>query len=408
VNEFAASKGVPVPTVRDSITALYERSVKDCVTADDVLLVAAHLQEALADARLLRLPADVLFDLISAADPESYDQKALLDFILRLLERRPSSAVALILSLNFCLLAPQQRAEIFGVKSLHRNNLNGEVACGLSTARNLAHFELENDFGRLLLQLEAIGKKLEGEAEERIAAVKKAVDAQTEKTAALIAANGERIKALTEKIQSEADEFKKEREAQEAEIQRLRNELDALSEVAATSRKQLDDQQSIIRSTISQALGPFASIDDQLVPEDDLDAYSQRVQQILTERANIDPLFEAMKVMQKKSKALAIDVSRLKSRLFVKIIRDKLNFGAYIRHTDARFGMLTDTPSVWNVTLSEATEAEKDLLEFEEQLDRLCPIRDLTPSAPPSPSSRITAGSRTRTPPDSPSRDPDT
>jgi DNA repair exonuclease SbcCD ATPase subunit len=356
---------------------------------------------------MLRLPADVLFELISAADPETYDQQALLDFVLRLFDRKPSVAIPLIVTLNFCLVTPAHRSAIFQAKSLHRRALNGQIARTLSAARKMIRFEQKTNFGRLGAQLDALHKKLLDEDRHKTEAVKKSVDAEIEKLNRQIAQNQATILNLADQIQQESAEFKKEQEAQAAEIKALRDELNSLSALAAESREQLNDQQSLVRATISEEMTVLSQIGDRLVPEDDSAAYAERADQIDAQTALIDALFESLITVAQKKSNLETDIKELKARLFVKIVRDKLNSGEYIRQTDARYEMLSEEPSVWGLRPDDVAAAEARLLEFEEWLDRLCPIRNLQHSPPSSPSSRGTRLSRSRTAPISPSREVD-
>jgi hypothetical protein len=408
IDEFASLKGIIIPGLRDSITALIDHAAKDCVTTDDLLLVSEHLQQALDDPRLLKLPPEVLFDLIARADPETYDQPALLDFMMRLLERKPSAAIPLIMSVNLCVMGPAQRSALFQAKCLHRTYLAGHIACALSTAKKLTRFEQKAGFGRLFTQAEALRTKLAGEEQDRVAAVKRSLDSEIEKTGAQVLAKQKKINDLVEKMQCESAEFKREREGQAAAIQALRDELESLSELAAQSREQLNNQQSFVRSTIGEEIGVLSHIEDRLVPDYASDAYTDRAQQIDRQRAEIDTLFESLETLTQKKVILAGDIQCLKSRLFVKMVRDKLNFGEYIRQTEGRFEMLTDEPSVWGLTRHEAEEAEERLLEFEGRLDRLCPIRALQQSSVTSPSGHASRASRSRTAPISPTKRPDT
>jgi hypothetical protein len=405
VNEFVLAKGIIIRGLHDAITALLDHSSKGRVTRDDLFAVSDHLQEAFGDVRLLRLPADVLFELISGADPETYDHQALLDFVMKLLERRPSVAIPLIVSLNFCLVVPAQRSAIFKLKSLHRKSLNLQIASALSTVRNRIRFEQKSDFALLSTQLNVLRMKVSNETDQQADSVKKSIDSEIEKVNHQIERNRTTILNLTKWIQRESAEFEKEQEAQAAEIKALHDELESLSALASESREQLDDQQSLVRLTISEEMAILSQVSDRLVPEDDSALYAERGEQIAAQKKTIHGLFKFVDGLVQKKLSLENDAKALKGRLFVKIVRDKLNSGEYIRQTDARYGILSDEPSIWDLTHAEAIQAEERLLKFEEDLHTNCPIRNLERSPPSSPISRGSRSSRSRTAPTSPTKE---
>jgi hypothetical protein len=99
-------------------------------------------------------------------------------------------------------------------------------------------------------------------------------------------------------------------------------------------------------------------------------------------------MFELLQRIEANKDGILAGIKRLKAILLAKIVNDKLRYEKAVRQTGARFQFLRGRTPPCGLTPGEAETAERFLMEFEEQLDLICPIRTFlspgkSPEAPP-------------------------
>jgi archaellum component FlaC len=348
------------------------------------ILAAANLsQEAFQDPFMLDLPPEVIFEIVIAARANgNFDDSLFANYVIKRFGSDPQSAVPLVLLHDFDSLTSDQRSLLFKCREMYEQNVGFFVAESLSAARNQAARELDQAEAEFRANLRGMRRDLQtkeiGEVSEiranhskRILELRSELDKQQKQIEAL-KTEGEKVnQAISTASERNEEEFAELR----MKLERLASFTNQQSAQAAgqTSKveAEIGDQMERLRREINEKVNALAGEDAALceTAESDLkrtiDGQGGRLKEL---RGKNDRL-------AKELTALSEQFGNLKSVLAAKIVKDRLKNDRFLRQTDRRFEVFSKQTGLWELTPESVRESENFIMEIEDKVDGLCPIR---------------------------------
>lgn len=389
-NKFINDKGLEPPAPEDPIQNLLSKIASDAEDTADIIPVSNIINEALLDHRLLELSPEILFEIVLRADPKTIDDKKLINFILDLFEVKPSSAVPLLLLMDFDEATNAQRGGIFRNRKTHEINIGFFVGWEMSDARNRAEKALKevcDKFKSRLASMKQSGAKQEKAGTKKL---KKAVDMAMEGLKKEISDNQRKINDLISMAELEAKEFAREEEQYEEQLDQMRKEIDKVKVdcdyVADHTNSQTEEVNRAVMEAVDAIRKDLHSRVNGMVRETQAKCQTIKEEQaaiIEEQTAAIDDMFTKVKELNDTEESLSDEIQMLKSTLLSKIIRDRIRCDKFIRESEQRFDMFNCDRPPWRMTVAKAHNSEEFILELERRLDELCPIRGGTQQGSP-------------------------
>lgn len=380
VDNYIQEKNIPAPPTEDYLGILIEHCNAGIEDPQDILNVAEYINNAFRDDRFETLPAEELFKVCNAADPQKIDNQQFINFTLQLLETNPPSAVPLLLLIDFDRLTKDQRNHIFRSPQVHEQNIGYFIANSLSTARN------KND---------ADSQQAEAQLNEDLTKMKDLLIKQQDKiTEKLIEAENEQLEKLEQDVQDMQKQIEALKDSAAKQRQRIQqnsqNHDDGFDDIKdrlahieeLTSNRKDDDNTEQIRNEVSEQLEELTSdYDSQIKQLADEDAKFTQKKQRELKRA-IDEEQKRLKQLRQDAEGIVDSLNEsneeltdLKATLASKIVRDRLRFDKFIRKVDNRLDLFKNEPGVWGLDAERVGHAEKFINEIEDEIDKNCPIR---------------------------------
>ncbi|KAK8885165.1 hypothetical protein M9Y10_044294 [Tritrichomonas musculus] len=393
-NDYINSKNIQPPDPIDYVQILVDKTSTNTTENEDILAVAANINDAMEDDRFMTLPPEVIFETLLSADPHEIDADKLLNFTMTLFDKKPSTGIPLTFLINFEKLAPEQRSKIFRSRKMHEIDLNYFIAWAFSEIRNRAAESTTELINRCFNKIYKEGEELK---------IRKKADKEQyreshrDELAALTNQINEQRQELEELIQLFQKDFEEERQAEERRQETLRcNQEDvkeietsgedcniAISGTANMVKNEVKDQISNLRTELNKEL-ESVSHENESKCNDIINSLQSQIE----EQANI------ITKLQKRTEDLKnvvdgtnADIREAKCALANKVVRDKLRHDDFIRENKRRFEIFShpfSSQQEWEITPEDAENAERFIENLEADLQRLCPIRGNTKNSPPS------------------------
>ncbi|OHS99353.1 hypothetical protein TRFO_34207 [Tritrichomonas foetus] len=382
VNNYIKEKNIAAPPEIDYLGILKQHCDSDIEDPTDILNVSEYINDALRDERLPQLPPEIIFKVINAADPQKIDNQLLINFTLRLLEVNPSSAVPILMLLDFDRLSKDQRELIFHTSDIHDQNVNYFVATAFSSARNKNALELEQAEAQLNEDLDKMREaltKLQAKTAEKM---KHDQDEALDQMDAEVAEMGAKIQELKSGADAQRQKIEKAAADHENAFAEMKARLEQIDKLTSQRNSKAAGQNDKIKTEVTQQMDELRAEMDVKVKNlaNDDAKRCQSVQRDL--KRAIDA--EQQRLKQLRSKAEAIvdtlnatneDLGDFKATLASKIVRDRLRFDKFIRKVDNRLDLFKEEPGVWGLGADSVAQAEKFINDIEEKVDECCPIR---------------------------------
>ena len=387
--DYIASKEIEEPERTDYVQILFEKCRNREVSQDDVLNVAADINEAMNDERFSRLPPEVIFQVLLAADNKEIDPQLLLDMTMRIFDQKASTAVATSLLMNFEKLTPEQRRKVISSEKMHDQNFDYFVAWALSALRDAA-----NDGADQLKVRQKI----------KIAELAFAIDRARKVTKeAYMNLHKQEIEDFSERLerqQAELDELRERIKVQDEQFEQVEAQIqEGLIDLhKGVDEVKADGESTILEKTVQEQVQELLDEQtDKLREEltkaiDDAYQYHQGECDRIEKETNdmmagptqeIDQILQSFSDFHDKVKEMSDIVISNRSTLTAKIVRDKLRNDEYIRDNENRFEIFTDSSAKWDLTADQVREAEEMIEDLERGLNQLCPIRGNAQYSPP-------------------------
>lgn len=381
-NKFIEDKRLERSAPADPVENLLAKVASDAEETNDIVQVANVINDALMDHRLLELPPEILFEIVMRADPKVLDDKKLIKFILDLFEVKPSSAVPLLLLMDFDEATNPQRGSIFRNRKTHEINVGFFVGWEMSDARNRAEKALKevcDNFKNRLASMKQAGAKQE---KSGTAKLKKAICQAMDGLKKEISDNQRKIQDLISMAELEAKDFAREEEKYAEEMDQLRREIDKVKVSCDFVAEHTHSQTEEVGRAVTEAVDDirkelYAKIHDMVRSNEAKCQGHKDDQAVIIEEQTviIDKMFEKVKKMHDREEELSDEIQMLKSGLLSKIIRDRIRSDKYIRESEERFEMFNCDRPPWRMTVEKARKSEEFIIDLERRLDELCPIR---------------------------------
>lgn len=392
-NDYINSKNINPPDPIDYIQILVDKTQANSVKSEDILSVAANINEALDDDRFLSLPPEVIFETLLSADPHEIDPDKLLTFTMTLFDKKPSTGIPLTFLIDFEKLTPEQRSKIFKSRKMHEIDLNYFIAWTFSAIRNRAAAETQELTNRCIGKIYKAGQELK---------IRKKTDKNQFKES-----HYDELTALTNQINDQEQEleeliqlFQKDLEEENESEQRRQETLKsnkvevkeietegqdcniAISGTRNVVKNEVKDQISNLRAELEKELESL-SRENASKCDDTLNSLQAQIE----EQANIiSKLQKRTEDLKNEVENTNVDIKEAKSALAAKIVRDKLRHDDFIRENKKRFEIFSQpfsSQQEWNITPEDAENAEQFIEDLETDLQRLCPIRGNSRNSPP-------------------------
>lgn len=382
VNEYIQKKGLSPPPEVDFLGILLDHLKNNHDDPKDIENVSVYINPALRDERLEQLPPEVIFRIVNQADPDQVDMSLLINFTIHLFESKPSSAVPLVLLLNFDKMSKEERDIIFQNKDVHELNIGYFLIQALSSARNKAEKDLNAAKSELENQLNNLRENVKEDQDETFKQVKSRQDESLNNLK-------ERLNKMAESLQELEKNAEEQRATVEASAQQHESTFGELNGTLTTIDELIEKRNAESKGASEQVAQEVAQQIDQLREEMDGRVKQSKLDDVTRVKKLETDAKEVIDVQQKRLKELkksADDLVNmlnstnnnlydLKAKLAAKIVRDRLRYDKFIRKTDNRFELFTQEPGLWGLKEDAVQNAENFIQEIEDQIDKFCPIR---------------------------------
>lgn len=392
-NDFIESKKdklQPPPKI-DYIELLINRVQQNIYDINDIRAVSAIINEALLDSRFSTLPPEVIFQVILSSDPHEIDQQLLIDFVLSMFDKKPSTAVPLTLFMNFDLMSGEQNDKVFFSKKMHEENLGFFVSWILSYTRNNSERELQESFSKFHQDFGDLYENMKKASRNSRNKLKKLHDQEIAEMEQTIAKQKEELEKLIEEAKEEDRQIEEDEKEHQAEIAKMKEELAKIEQVGEECNIEEPDTEGQIKSVVNEEIEKL---------KEDLNEQMEKVRtknQTNCQKISDDlmkPIDEFKKViddmlvksteMTNSIDELNTSITEMKSSLTAKIVRDKLRCDKSIRDIENRFKLFENkNKSPWNLSADQIENSERFINALEVRLDQLCPIRGNQQCSPP-------------------------
>lgn len=382
VNEYIDKKGLQPPPEVDFLGILLDHLKNNVDDPKDVENVSVYINHALEDPRLAELPPEVIFRVVNQADPDQVCMDKLTTFTLHLFETKPTSAVPLVLLLDFDHMPKEQRDVIFQNKDVHELNIGYFLIQALSSARNKAEKDLNAAKTELENKLNDIRDNVKDDQDETFRRVKSKQEGELNKLQ-------EQLDEMAKSLEELEENAKAQRTTVEAAGQQHEKTFGELTTKLTTIDELIEKRNAESKGASEQVAQEVAQQMDQLREEMDGTVQKSkqedaaRVRKLETDAKEvIDGEQKRLKELKKSADDLVNmlngtnnNLYDLKAKLAAKIVRDRLRYDKFIRKTDNRFELFTQEPGLWGLKEDAVQGAEQFIQEIEDQVDKFCPIR---------------------------------
>jgi hypothetical protein len=318
--------------------------------------------------------------LIISAETGSIDQDLLIQFVMKLMDVDVYAAVPLLLRIDFNRLTPEQVTSVFNTPEVHEQNMGYFVAASFSANRNKA----SRDLARFLQEPGfEIGPFLNGGKDPEL--LKLAREQYTEELSGLQQILEDQKRQMRE-IGKLREAIKKDRARANSafvkQLNELKKSLDQRSGVVWERQKALEALRAKIKLEIDLQVDQFRKDLDKKLHQSaaaSVDLREGLADRVLgpTEvfRRNLQRMKHNVKTIKTAVKETVRETQELKSGFAAKIVRDYMRGDVFLRKIDRRFRLFDLEPRIWKLGSAEVRNSEQFLIDLEEKLEKVCPLR---------------------------------
>ena len=358
---------------------LLEKIQQDKDSKSDWTNVADHINKALIDPRFELIPTEIIYQILSIADKKLLKPIFLIHFVLSMLEKKPESAIPLILRLDFDQMTPEEIDKIFDCTLVHELNINFFTIASLSALANREQISIQNNEKRHLIELQSLEYHIKKINETNIFESNKKNNEEIEEINDEIQRQQEIIDKLYERI----FEHKNRMDIAENKQKTRRIPIDPidLEEMQNAINNEINDMTEEVNSALEEHQVKMIDFEAESATAAD-SFFNKNIQYGETEiskiKAHIKFLTKAETKLNDKVKMISNDLTDVKSILCAKVVRDKLRFDQFLRRTANRFKLFDKEPKYWGLNSIIVKDAEEYLKNIDQKLDDYCPIRAQT------------------------------
>jgi len=374
--KFIEKNGLKEAPEADYLLLLIQKLEKKQDPSEDIVSVSKYLKFYLSRDDFIRIPTQVFYRILNHAEKRGVDQKLLIDCVLKKLDAYPSSAVPLVLRLNFDFMDQESYSAFFGCNKVHEQNINFFTAMSLSAINeNTVRFcdSLDTRFHR---DVDEISKNIDKDTDTILTKTRKARKNDFEKMRIALAQQQSAIDDLTEVLETQKVAFvdavqKAKQYPSNDQLQRRAHE--EISKSITRAGKE-------IHTKIDDADAKANEIKRKILIE-----HQQILNKALEGLGDIDPKSrdrmnksqERLRAVMKRINVAKDQMVTAQSVMAAKVLRDKLRLDQFLRNTQYSAQLFDQNPGVWGVTSVDADNATHSVLEeIEKRIDRTCPIQE--------------------------------
>ena len=345
-------------------------------STEEIINLSKFLKFYLNKEEFLRIPTLVFYKILNLSEKRGLDQNLLINCILKKLETYTSSAVPLVLRINFDYLNSNDYSIIFGYNKIHEQNINFFVAMSLSSINENTLRNVESLKTRFKRDVEEITKNIEIENNNIFEKAKKARLKDFNK-----------IKIALAQQQSTMDDL----------FEVLETQKIALNDSIERSKKipSNDQLQQRAKFEITKTIAKVGKIINDNINEADIKA-QEKLKLILNENQQLldnalnglgdidiksrERMLKSQESLNKTNNKLNImkkQLNTIQSVMATKVVQDKFKLDKFIRNTENKSLIFNQEPGIWNVTFEEFEISNNEILkEIEKRIEKLCPISE--------------------------------
>lgn len=383
IKERRIERQEPPLVFEDPLGDLLERQEAHQETEEDFIRVAKVFNKCLTDDRLFQVNVDNLCQIVHYANYEEIDAQLYLEFVLKMINEQPFTAVPLLLSLDFEKLQQDQDNEIFGTQEVHDANIGYFIALQLTALRNRAEKQrnllderLIEDGNSLQEEMKNGRKKAKEEANELF-------NNRMNHYREIINEQQKQIIIIKQKLEEKVRKHEEQTQIYRNETAQIREELDRQKIRINECRKTYDKILKGIQNELNQQFSDFNDF-IKLKLDDVLELGNERRESIIKDISDPFNSFKRNFVRSKKNtQTIRNEIQRsitetqdMKSMLSAKMVQDFMRFDNFIRkNPEKRFKVFDEVVDTWGLSSAVVKDSDKELKLIEKRLDKLCPIR---------------------------------
>lgn len=352
--------------------------INACESSDKEKIKAAVRQastkfrDVLEDPRIIELPADKIYQLVTSIDIRPYNQEVFIKFVSKLFRVDPNSAIPLVLRCNFDLLSEEQYHIFFCCNEMHELNLNYYTALSMSDIFRSLRSALKQTDETSNSDLLENRKKYERKFNKIFDDTRKNREIDLDKIRMRLVQQNEhindlaRVLELQKSLLVESVKICHSAPTQEEYLDIATNEI---SEMINTTRSELLDR---IDSDKAEAESELRKLIEE--SQHEIEDALKKTELISPETRSATTAFQdRIQKINSRCRAAVRDIYDIKCIIAAKIVDDKIHGDNYIRITDRQFDLFDD-PGFWGVRKSDAVAAKTDVLDIiENAIDQCCP-----------------------------------
>jgi uncharacterized protein YukE len=362
----------------DYIGILLEKCDNNQETVEDLRNVAGILNDNWDDDRLPDIEPELLYRIVVLAEKKEMDMEKLKDFVMKLYETSPESAVLLTLRLDFDHLSESELETIFQCNEMHEISIGFFVAASLSAIRNktkdnlvdseVNHIAMMNDFLRQMdydrrHMIMRLDKEHRDEMEFLINRIKKQHET-IERLSDILCKSAEKLSSGSLSPRGIGD----------PKLMEIRDEVDErLTKIYNQTQADIEDNITEATKIFENSVAKIEKEwEEESADPTKIIADTERTVAIADQKIG-----EFNKTLDQIQKT----IRESKGSIAAKIVRDHIRFSSGLlkdvrkKKSGSKFDLFKGTGSLWDLSANEVKEQVRTVKELENMLDMICPIR---------------------------------
>ena len=382
-NEYIVSRNLERPIDNDYVGQLLNHIENDIDDPSDIPLCANIINAALKDDRFVKVPPEILFQIILTAEPSTIDPRFMVDFVMRCFDYDPSTAVPLVLLCNFEYFSPEQIDRIFQSTEMHEQAIGYFISESISDTRNLVNKDLAILERAQANAISTLKQKFADESRNLPTPKKEEGRRVCRELTKRLQKQQEKINMLKNEIYQKNAEISKIHEEHIESIEVCNKEIAEVDHIKEKEQEKIErETKKTIEKTMKEIQALQNDINDRFISlqQANTKTYAKIKDSIRTPLHGYRGQLAASKseagTLENQLKETIKKVSNLQAVTAAKILHDRLAHSEAVRRTEKKYSLFEGEDSLWGLLPEQVDEATRFIQSIERKIDEDCPFRN--------------------------------
>ena len=370
--EYCQQNNIKYRPKEDFIGILIDNIENNIESTIDLENVSNIINEAFDDDRFFDIEPEILYRIIILAEKKGFDEIKFINFVMKLFDIYPETAVLLSLRLNFDQLNEEQIDKIFQCAEMHSISIGFFVAFSISAIRNKTKYLLFESDKHHIESIDLFQRELDFERRKLINFLDEEHNQTMNELMDKIMKQHEKIEYLSDILSQQAEVLDtgslSTKGIGDENLRKIKESTDLeLSNYKINIDEQLNEKLNLTFNNISNIISTIRT---------EREAEIADPTKVREETARLVQLGEEKSLLY-ENESIKIDeeLDNLKAALGSKIVKDYLRFNKGMRSTQDKFKVFDLEPNIWGLNSNKVSNQNQIIKELEKRLEELCPIR---------------------------------